>query len=110
VRLFVSFEETESGEATVNLPLIAVVALAGYRIWRFLALDDWPPIRTAREKLLARWGDSPWAEGLTCAWCIGSLIVAALWAGVALLESVRLPGLQALASATVTGLIARWED
>jgi hypothetical protein len=94
----------------VNLPLILVVAAAGYRIWRFVALDSWPPVAWLREKVLERWGDSPWAEGLTCAWCLGSIVVAALWTGLALIEDVRLPGLQALASMTLTGLIARVED
>lgn len=92
----------------MNLTLLVVLALAAYRLTRLITTDDLPPIYRAREWLKHRWGTPngrEWFDGITCGWCVGSIISFALVAGVAYLIPMRLPAIQALAVATVVGLI-----
>lgn len=92
---------------------IAVLSLAAYRVYRLLAIDDLPPMTRAREWVIQRWkgaGDEHWHTGITCRWCLGSVVGAALVAGYAQVVSVRLPGIYALAVCTLIGLVGRFDD
>lgn len=64
-----------------------LTTLAAYRIWRLLAVDEFPPIETARERfevwITNRFG-AEWAAGISCPWCSGAwvsiAVVSAVWA------------------------------
>jgi hypothetical protein len=86
---------------------VAVDALATYRLTRLLQQDTVPPLPEVRERLMARYGASPWSELLDCPWCLS------VWLGlaVAVLRRVcpRLWGIAAaaLAASAVTGLLSQ---
>lgn len=91
-----------------------LLALAAYRITRFISRDDWPPIAWLREKLVTRWsepvisaGDDKvsWADGLLCFWCIGTVVSFALVLSLAAVRPVPLSGLQAFGVATIVGFL-----
>lgn len=69
---------------------LALLALAVYRIWRILGLDDMPGLVSARNRLVGAeelagiWTfKRPWlADLIQCPWCLGwwiSLFVAGWW-------------------------------
>lgn len=99
--------------------LFALLALGSYRIWRLIAVDD-VPFSPLRERIIHRWDARArgkdaerhlrYVEGLQCPWCLGSLISFALVTGVAQVQSLRLPGLWAIAVACVVGLLGRVDD
>lgn len=88
---------------------LLVDALAVYRLTRLITRDSLPPIQHARNRVLDRWGTSPWSELAVCPWCMsvwiaGPVIVARLetptwWSPLALL----------LAYSTVTGQLSERE-
>lgn len=86
---------------------VAVDALATYRLTRLLQQDTVPPLPAVRERLMARYGASPYSELLDCPWCLS------VWLGlvVAALRRVcpRLWGItaHALAASAVTGLLSQ---
>jgi Protein of unknown function (DUF1360). len=91
----------------VNVASVAIDALATYRLTRLLQQDTLPPLLAIRDRLMARYGASPWSELLNCPWCLS------VWLGavVAVLRRVcpRLWGLaaHALAASAVTGLLSQ---
>lgn len=88
---------------------LTLTILAAYRLTRFIMADTWPPVQTLRDYLMRRW-DSRWYEGITCPWCMGFWVAAALVMGLAQVTHVPLPGLYALGVATGVGLLGRWDD
>jgi hypothetical protein len=87
--------------------LFVVVVLAAYRVWRFFALDDLPPVVAARdafENRIQRRHGAAWSDGLMCVWCSGwwasCAVVGVVWA----LRPLPLPGLWFLAVAAAVGL------
>lgn len=91
--------------AGVSLGLLLVLtALAAYRLTRLVTTDD-VPFGQFRFRLLSRWSGTLAADGLTCAWCVGSVISWALVAGVAQVRSIPLPAIAALAVSCVVGFL-----
>lgn len=89
---------------------LIITVLAAYRLTRFVARDE-IPFGPLRRRLVARWADTIFDEGLTCFWCLGAWISGALIAGLDLSGiSVPLPGLVALAISTVIGLLGGVDD
>ena len=89
--------------------LFVLVTLAAYRLWRFVSLDDFPPMVAVRDwfrdAVFRRYGDE-WAGGIACAWCAGFwctiAVVAAVWAW----RPLPAPALWFAAISTVVGLVA----
>ena len=87
---------------------LVIETLAVYRATRLLQRDDLPPLPEIREKLMDRYGASPWSALIDCPWCLS------VWVGgaSALLRAVapRLwrIGATVLASSAVAGLISEW--
>lgn len=82
-----------------------IVSLAAYRIWRFLFLDDFPPVAGPRRRftdfIQERFGDD-WADGVSCPYCSGTWVALGTFA---LYDSTG-PGFwwYALAVAAVVGI------
>lgn len=89
--------------------LFVLAALASYRLWRFVSLDDFPPMTKIRDSLEARVGERhglDWAQGITCAWCAGwwasCIVVGLVW----LARPLPVPALWFGAVSTAVGLLA----
>ena len=95
-----------------QIPLLAwliVDALAVHRLTRLLTRDSLPVVASLRERVLDRWGSSPWSELAVCPWCLSvwlavpvisaRLLAPTVWDLLALL----------LAYSTVAGLLAQHE-
>jgi len=90
----------------VTFLLFTLICLAAFRITWFLIDDDF--LDPIRDRIVLRWQrhDSPrYAAALTCPWCLGFYVSAALVAGVAAIASIPLPGIYALAVSTVVGIL-----
>lgn len=94
----------------MSLVLVFVLAaLASYRLWRFVALDDFPPATRIRDGFEA-WVDehhgSDWAAGISCAWCAGwwasCVVVGLVWA----VRPLPLPALWFGAVSALVGIVA----
>lgn len=84
------------------------MALGAYRIYRFVALDTWPPVVWLRKRIetwLAETLGDDWADALTCPWCLGAWVSIVVVTGVQMFVSVPLPFLQILAVSCIVGLI-----
>lgn len=87
---------------------VVIEALAVYRATRLLQQDDLPPLPQIREKLMQRYGASPWSALLDCPWCLS------VWTGAGLLALRRVAPrihdvlVRVLASSAVTGMISEW--
>lgn len=94
--------------ARTPLGEVVLDAVAVYRLTRLLQRDEIPPLPAARDKLMQRYGASPWSQLLDCPWCLG-IWVAAL-AVLARRVSPRMWRVLArvLASSAVTGVISEW--
>ncbi len=92
--------------------ITVLISLASYRIWHFLAVDTFAPIRRPRDWLLAK--TQPKAEWvgdlIECAFCAGSWITGLVTWVVATQISVPLPVLVGLAAATIVPLIAQYDE
>lgn len=83
-------------------------ALAVYRATKLLQDDDLPPLPAIRDKLMARYGTSPWSALLDCPWCLS------VWVGAASVGLRHLAprfwriGASVLASSAVAGVISEW--
>lgn len=89
--------------------LFVVVALAAYRLWRFLALDDLPPVvwvRDGVEDFVERHFGPEWSSGVSCPWCSGwwasCIAVGAVWA----YRPLPLPALWFAAVSAAVGIAA----
>lgn len=95
------------------LALCILMALAAYRIFRLLAVDDFPPIVWARDRvddwIAERFGDE-WADGLTCGWCLGAWCSFAVVGLTDAFTSVPLVGLQLGAVSTIVGILGSKVD
>lgn len=95
-------------QATGAMATLVVEALAVYRATKLLQQDDLPPLPVIREKLMARWGASPWSALLDCPWCLS------VWVGGASVALRHLAprfwrvGASVLASSAVAGVISEW--
>lgn len=88
--------------------VFGLIALGSYRLFRFIALDTWPPIAWLRkhaEAWLAEVFGDEWADVLTCSWCLGWWCCGLIVLTVSMFVSVPLPILQWAAASTVVGLI-----
>jgi len=95
------------------LALCILMALAAYRIFRLLAVDDFPPIVWARDRVddwIAETVGDEWADGLTCPWCLGAHISFAVVALTDAFASVPLVGLQLAAVSTIVGILGSKVD
>lgn len=91
--------------------LLVVVALFVFRVWRFLGVDTFAPVRVPRETFIRRVGEDHWSvELLTCPWCSGAWVsfatVAAVWA----VRPLPLPALWFGAVSALVGLVAKYEQ
>lgn len=115
------FEDPPGGSWTGSLQpmrelgLMAVIALASYRIWALIALDEITrPLRrrlftaVRSEKELFKW----FKLWLMCPWCAGSWITAAVTvlADVFVTNGVPSPVLVGVAAATGTALLGGNDD
>lgn len=58
---------------------LLVAALAAYRVSRLIIDDEWPPIVWFRRRVLDRFGkDSAWFTFISCYWCVGAYVSAAV--------------------------------
>lgn len=92
-------------------PLIALalIGLASYRVWRFIARDEFVLVRVPREAIVKR---SPtWVDELIqCPWCAGSWVTIFVTAATAWYTSVPAPVLVGAAAAAVVGLLAQIDE
>lgn len=96
-------------------PLIAaaLIALASYRVWRFVAVDTFAPVLVPRTWLLnqVKGTRAAWlGELISCPWCAGSWITAAVTAVTAQAVSVAVPVLAGVAAAAVVGLLVGLDE
>lgn len=89
--------------------LFVLVALASYRLWRLVSLDDLPPVTWVRDHFEAWVGEHhglDWAAGITCAWCAGwwcsCIVVGLVWAA----HPLPLPALWFGAVSALVGIVA----
>lgn len=89
--------------------LFVVTVLAAYRAWRFVALDDLPPLVAVRDRfteVVSRRRGADWASGIGCAWCSGFWVSCAVVGAVWHFRSLPLPGLWFCAVPAAVGLLA----
>lgn len=87
--------------------LFVLTSLAAYRLWRLIALDvvlDKPRGWIIRRLGLER---SAW---ISCSWCAGFWMSAAVVAAVWSQASLPLPALWFAAVSTTVGLLAQWDE
>ena len=86
----------------MNAVLLVVMALASFRLWRFIAEDKVPgyPIQV--------WASKRPAVGnfVMCPWCLGAWLSAAVVAVTDALVGIPMPVMQWLAVSALVGLIA----
>lgn len=94
---------------TPGFLLLVLLVLAAYRLWHLLALDGLPLVAGPRDRIEDRIEashGSAWADGITCAWCLGTwcalAVVAVVWT---LLPSLPLPALWFGATAAGVGVL-----
>lgn len=88
-----------------------LVALATYRVTRFLTRDHFPPIVAARQRVTDRFGeDSAWAFLVQCPWCISVYVGAVLTAATRRWAGLACPWLVWPAASAVTGLLSAREE
>lgn len=84
-----------------------LLSLASYGITYLLTRGD--VLNKPRSALIRRWSRKPegipFAEALSCPWCMGFWVSASLVIGVSQIRDVPLPGLVGLAVWAVVGLI-----
>lgn len=86
-----------------------LTSLAAHRITLFITSDTMP-FERVRSTFLRRWGNSIYADGLTCARCMGAWVSFALVGALAQIRDIPLPGLYALAVASTVIVIARYTE
>lgn len=89
--------------------LFVLTCLGAYRLWRFVSLDDLPPVTWLRDRFelaVAEHHGDDWAGGIACAWCAGwwasCITVGVVWA----YRPLPLPLLWFAAVSTVVGIVA----
>lgn len=89
--------------------LFVLVVLGAYRLWRFLALDDLPPlvwVRDGFEGFIDRHFGPEWSSGVSCPWCSGwwasCIAVGVVWH----FRPLPLPLLWMAAVSALVGLVA----
>jgi hypothetical protein len=91
-----------------QVALWILTGLAAYRLWRLIGADD--ITARLRDRVVgADNGEDPDRSVLflflTCPWCLGSWTAFAVYGAVAQVAHMELPVLQAVAGATLVGLI-----
>jgi hypothetical protein len=99
----------DGGQAVTNRTADQVIeTLAVYRATKLLQDDTLPPLPELREKLMQRYGHTPWSQLLDCPWCLSVWV-----AGASVLIRHLAPrlwriGAGVLASSAVAGVISEW--
>ncbi len=97
----------------MTVPLVTfLIALASYRLWRFIGVDTFPPIQKPRDWLFAKTKDKAgWVADLVeCPWCLGSWVTALVTWFVSSQVSVPQPVLVGVAASALVGFIAQYDE
>ena len=87
-----------------------VLALASFRLQRIVTRDDWPPSEWFRGAVERRFGtESSWFTLVTCPWCFGFWVTAAVFAEHRFLDIVPVWAYAICAASAVVGLLGEWE-
>jgi hypothetical protein len=81
-------------------------ALAVYRATKLLQDDDLPPLPAIRDKLMQRWGATPWSALIDCPWCLSVHLAAILLICSKIAPRLTRLTVRVLAYSAVTGLIS----
>lgn len=97
-----------------QLPVLwlVVLALATFRLARFVTADTFPLWLPLRDRILDRWPPRPGAvsELLACPWCCSVWLAAGLLAWWLLSPATLGPVAVILALSAVAGLLAEWSS
>lgn len=85
---------------------IVLDAVAVYRATKLLQQDDIPPLPQIREKLMQRYGASPWSALLDCPWCLSIWVAGGAVAFRRVAPRVWRVLARVLASSAVAGVIS----
>jgi hypothetical protein len=85
---------------------VALDAVAVYRATKLLQQDDIPPLPRIREKLMQRYGASPWSALLDCPWCLSIWVAGGAVAFRRVAPRVWRVLARVLASSAVAGVIS----
>lgn len=80
-------------------------ALAVYRAAVLLQDDSIPPLPKLRDKLMDRYGATPWGELLDCKWCLSVWLAGGAVAARALTPRIWSVLARVLALSAVTGIV-----
>jgi hypothetical protein len=91
----------------------ALLALAAFRVWKFLADDD--ILEPLRDRVLALYESNPQRAGaiagfLACPWCLGFWVAVIWWVAWLALPTVTLFLATPWALAAIVGLLASREE
>lgn len=91
--------------------LLVAIALTSCRLTRLLTVDEFPPIKVQRMRVLDRWGPDSWQAYLSrCPWCMGvwmsGAVTAATWLA---LDGFPMPVLVWGAAAWASGFLVAVE-
>lgn len=89
---------------------LVVLALATFRIVRFVVADDYPLWAPLRARITRRWPPEPgaWSEVLVCPWCSSPYIAAGVLVVWLYVPYWTAPVAVILAFSAVAGLLAEW--
>lgn len=86
------------------------LSLATFRIVRLIGVDDFPPVKAIRDRLIKRFGeDHLIVEAASCPWCLSIHVGAVVVAATSRWPRLR-RGLMVLALSASTGLISSWDE
>lgn len=87
---------------------LVIETLAVYRATKLLQQDDLPPLPELRDRLMQRYGASPWSALLDCPWCLSVWVAIASRVIRAVAPRFWRVGATVLASSAVAGVISEW--
>lgn len=89
---------------------LVVLALATFRLARFVTRDDYPLWAPLRARITRRWPPTPgaWSEVVLCPWCCSPYLGAALLVAWLFVPYWLAPVVLILALSAVAGLLAEW--
>jgi hypothetical protein len=89
---------------------LVILALATFRLARFVTADTFPGWTQARSRILDRWPPRPGAtsELLACPWCCSVWLAAGLLVWWLLSPATLAPFALIVALSAVAGLLAEW--
>lgn len=86
---------------------MAIDALATYRLTRLLQQDDLPPLPAVRDRLMQRYGATPWSQLIDCPWCLGWWVALGVVGLRRVCPRVWDPIAHALAASALTGQMSQ---